>query len=91
MFHHLLREVSLRGALARLGAFTYLALGVSWLLVHLFWPHYDHQFVWHMTFYSICQACPLIALFAKSVTLRWIAILLLVVAFAGSTLIPELQ
>jgi hypothetical protein len=91
MFHHLLREVSLRGALARLGAFTYLALGVSWLLVHLFWPHHTHHIVRHATYCSLGIACPLIALFAKSVTFRWIAILLLAFAFAGWTLLPELQ
>ena len=91
MFHHLLREVSLRGALARLGAFTYLALGVSWFLVYLFRPDHDHHTVRHVTFYTIGQACPLIALFAKSVTFRWIAILLLAVAFAGWALLPELQ
>ena len=91
MIHDLLREVSLRGAAARLGIFTYLALGVSWLLVYIFWPHHDRYLVRHATFYSIGLVCPLIILFAKSVAVRWIGTLLLAIAFAGCTLLPELQ
>ena len=91
MIHDLLREVSLRGATARLGAFTYLALGVSWLLVYVFSPHFDRYLVRHTMFYSTCLVCPLIILFAKSVAVRWIGTLLLALAFAGCTLLPELQ
>ena len=84
-------KVSLRGATARLGAFTYLAVGVSLLLVSLFWPHHDPHLVRHTTFYSLGLVCPLIILFAKSVAIRWIGALLLAIAFAGCTLLPELQ
>jgi hypothetical protein len=91
MLHDLLREVSLRGAAARLGAFTYLALGVSLVLARLFSPYHDHHLVRHATFTIVGLVCPLIILFARSVAMRWIATMLLVIAFAGCTLLPELQ
>ena len=91
MFHDLLREVSVRGATVRLGAITYLALGVSLLLARHFWPDHDPHLVRRATFYSVGLVCPLIILFAKSVAMRWVFALLLAIAFAGCTLLPELQ
>lgn len=92
MFHDLLREKSLRGAVTRLAVFTYLALGGSWFLVNLFSPYFNnfHRHpVWLATSWGLTLVSSLVILFARSVTARWLGALLLCVGIVALLFQPD--
>jgi hypothetical protein len=92
VFHDLLREVSFRGAMTRVAAFTYLALGVSWFLVNLYSPIYSnfHRHpVWLAASLALGLSASLLILFARSPTTRWWGALLLLIAVAAWIFQPD--
>jgi hypothetical protein len=88
----MLREVSLRGALTRLAAFTYLALGLSRFLVNLYWPHFNifrRHPVWVATTFALWLFAPLLILFARSATTRRVGAWLLFIAVIAWLFEPD--